>query len=150
MKKLYFLIILSFVFSDCKKQSTTIEVSKNRPNKIIGSWKLVYGEVKENDSVQVKDLSETVFIKIINESHFAFFDQHKNQQDAFFSGAGTYTVEGDDYIETLDFVKYKDYRGHQFPFKVEFKGDSLIQSGHEKLEEAKLDRYIIEKYIRLE
>ena len=66
------------------------------------------------------------------------------------SGAGSYTFNGTDYIETLDFISITEYRGHEFPFKVEIIGDSLIQQGHEKIEEAGLDRYILEKYIRIE
>ena len=33
---------------------------------IEGSWKLVYAHIEENDSIQVKDLDKSDFIKIIN------------------------------------------------------------------------------------
>ena len=65
------------------------------------------------------------------------------------AGGGTYTFNGSDYSETLNFINAPDYRGHVFPFKVEIKGDTLIQQGHEKIEAAGLDRYILEKYIRI-
>ena len=66
------------------------------------------------------------------------------------AGAGTYTYNGSDYIEKLNFISFTEMRGHEFPFKVEIIGDSLIQQGHEKVESANLDRYILEKYIKLE
>ena len=125
------------------------EIISPEKNPIEGSWKLVYADITENDSVQVKDLSNNDFIKIINETHFAFFNQDRGSSENYMAGAGTYKFDGEDYIETLDFIPAVEYRNHIFPFKVEIKGDSLIQQGHEKIEEANLDRYILEKYIRI-
>lgn len=118
-------------------------------NEIQGTWKLVYADIREKDSVQVKDLTATDFIKIINATHFAFFNQDRGTAENFMAGAGTYTFDGSEYIETLDFIGVPELRGHEFPFEVEIRGDSLIQQGHEKVEEAGIDRYILEKYIRI-
>jgi len=143
-------ILTIILISSCAKENTTPEPPVNSvKNSIEGSWKLVYADIKENDSIQIKDLSKTDFIKIINGSHFAFFNQERGTSENFMGGAGTYTLTGSDYAETLDFINAPDYRGHVFPFKVEIKGDSLIQQGHEKIEAAGLDRYILEKYIRI-
>jgi hypothetical protein len=143
-------MLIIFIFLSCAKESTPSKTPENESkNSIEGSWKLVYADIKENDSLQIKDLSQTDFIKIINGSHFAFFNQDKGTSENFMAGAGTYTFNGSDYAETLDFINAPDYRGHVFPFKVEIKGDSLIQQGHEKIEAAGLDRYILEKYIRI-
>ena len=143
-------LLIVFVFLSCNTKNTSDQLSENiTKNSIEGSWKLVYADIKENDSLQIKDLSKTDFIKIINGSHFAFFNQERGTSENFMAGAGTYTFNGNDYAETLDFINAPDYRGHVFPFKVEIKGDSLIQQGHEKIEAAKLDRYILEKYIRI-
>ena len=116
---------------------------------ITGTWKMVYAEIREKDSVQVKDLDSTDFIKIINETHFAFFNQDRGTAENFMAGAGTYSFDGSQYVETLDFISVPEIRGHEFPFEVEIRGDSLIQQGHEKVEAAGIDRYILEKYIRL-
>ena len=120
-----------------------------RTNEIQGTWKMIYAEIREKDSIQVKDLSNTDFIKIINQDHFAFFNQDRGTGDNFMSGAGSYTIKGTDYVETLDFISLPELRGHEFPFQVRFAGDTLIQQGHEKVEEAGIDRYILEKYIRM-
>lgn len=77
---------------------------------------MVYGEIRENDSIQIKDLEESDFIKIINNSHLAFFNLNKNNEEGFYEGAGTYTLDGDKYIEVLDYIKSKNIRGHCFPF----------------------------------
>ena len=143
------ILTLVIILSCAKESISPNPLANSEKNAIEGSWKLVYADIKENDSVQIKDLSKTDFIKIINDSHFAFFNQERGTSENFMGGAGTYTLKGSDYAETLDFINAPDYRGHVFPFKVEIKGDSLIQQGHEKIEAAGLDRYILEKYIRI-
>jgi hypothetical protein len=157
------LIIFFFLLAGCKKsddpekpgisqQNQTSEPPSGPGSKkksIQGSWKMVYAEIRENDSVQIKDLTSTDFIKIINTTHFAFFNQDRGTSENFMSGAGTYTFDGSEYVETLDFISVPELRGHEFQFEVEILGDSLIQQGHEKVEAANLDRYILEKYIRI-
>ena len=150
MKNAILLLVMLFLIISCsenKKIDPPIEADQK--STIEGSWKLVYAHIEENDSIQVKDIVKSDFIKIINANHFAFFNQDKGSSDNFMAGGGTYTYNGNDYVETLDFISAVDYRGHVFPFKAEVKGDSLIQQGHEKIEEAGLDRYILEKYIRI-
>ena len=149
--KYFTLLSLILIASWSCSKATDAKMIKEAPEKspIEGSWKLVYADIRENDSLQIKDLQQTDFIKIINSSHFAFFNQDQNSSDNFMAGGGTYEFNGSDYIETLNFINAKDYRGHVFKFKVEVKGDSLIQQGREKIESANVDRYILEKYIRI-
>lgn len=150
MKQIVYLLLTSIILFSCKESKTeTDKIISNKKNPIEGSWKLVYADITENDSVQVKDLNNNDFIKIINETHFAFFNQDRGTNENYVAGAGTYSFNGEDYIETLNFIPAVAYRNHVFPFKVEIKGDTLIQHGHEKIEEADLDRYILEKYIRI-
>ena len=146
---IYQLLIILALTSCAKDKTAEAPLGKSSKQSIEGSWKLIYADIKENDSIEIKDLSNTDFIKIINASHFAFFNQERGTSDHFMSGGGTYTFNGTDYTETLDFISAPDYRGHVFPFKAEIKGDTLIQQGHEKIEAAGLDRYILEKYIRI-
>ncbi len=126
-----------------------VKTKANPSNKLIGTWKMVYAEIKENDSVKIKDLTSTDFIKIINESHFAFFNQEKHGSQNFYGGAGTYTLNGKRYIETLRYTSVEAIKNHEFPFTVQIKGDTLIQSGLEDVKEAGIHREIIEKYVKL-
>lgn len=148
MKQLIILLIFLLSISSCKK-SKEIKSIEN-PNRIIGTWQLVYGEIKEGDSVQIKDLSKTIFIKIINKDHFAFFNQIENEEEGFYSGGGTYSLKGKDYTEKLKYISLSSLREEEFHFTVEFKGDTLIQSGLEDVKEANIKRYIIEKYIKVD
>ena len=135
---------------DTKLKKEEMEPVKQEVSSLVGTWKMTYAEIRENDSVQVKNLDSTDFIKIINKSHFAFFNQDRGTTENFTAGAGTYTFDGSKYVESLDFINFVDYRGHSFSFDVEIKGDSLIQQGYEKIEASGIDRYILEKYIRIE
>lgn len=150
MKYLTIITIALISLLSCSKPNKKEDLQiKSDKSPIEGSWKLVYADIRENDSIQIKDLSQTDFIKIINGSHFAFFNQDQNSSDHFMAGGGTYDYNGSDYVETLSFFSSTDYRGHVFKFKAEIKGDSLIQQGYEKIESANVDRYILEKYIRI-
>ncbi len=144
--KLALYLAIGFFAASCGQQP---DQEKPEVSPIQGTWKMTYAEVRESDSVQVKDLSSTDFIKIINESHFAFFNQERGTNENFTAGAGTYEFDGSKYTENLDFINFIDYRGHTFTFDVEFRGDSLIQQGHEKIESSGIDRYILEKYVRI-
>ncbi len=129
-----------------KEKETVIVETKNE---IMGSWLLVYGETRTADIVEVKDLSNTEFIKILNEDHFAFFNQKKDTAEGFYGGGGTYALKGNVYTERLDYIGVKELRGHEFTFDIEVKGDTLIQSGIEDVPEAGIKRHIVEKYVRI-
>ncbi|EAR00830.1 hypothetical protein [Maribacter sp. HTCC2170] len=144
-----FIVVMTTFISCNLSNKKQIENLKETGNNLEGTWKLVYGEIRENDSVVVRDLSKADFIKIINKSHFAFFNQKPKTSEGFYAGAGTYELKGEDYIETLEFIGADNLRNHKFPFKITIKGDSLIQTGLEEIKEAGLKRYIVEKYIRI-
>ena len=147
MRILLALIVVTCFIMGCSDRKRDSSVKEE--NVIKGTWKLVYGDIKEGDSIQIKDLTNTKFIKIINNSHFAFFNQNKDSEEDFYGGAGTYTLIGSNYAEKLEFIGSKSIRGHEFSFIIEFKGDTLIQHGLEEVETANIKRYIVEKYVRL-
>ncbi|WP_331365390.1 hypothetical protein [Polaribacter sp.] len=55
-KTISLLIFLVGIFSCNKKEPI------NSSNLIEGTWKMIYAEVIENDSLKLKDLSNTTFI----------------------------------------------------------------------------------------
>lgn len=148
MKKYFSLTILVLSLVSCNNKKE-VENYHNSNKEIVGTWKLFYGEIRENDSTKVKDLSNTDFIKIINDNHFAFFNQKKGTNEGFYGGGGSYTLIGNKYIEKLNYISVENMRGHELPFTIEIKGDTLIQYGKEEVKEANIDRDIVEKYIRL-
>jgi len=144
MKKYSLLAVFSIL-----SIASCLHPKKTDKSQITGSWKLFYNEIIEGDLIQIKDLSTIDFIKIINKTHFSFINQPKDSLGQFYAGGGSYTFDGENYSETLNYIAYKAIRGHVFNFKIEIKGDTLIQYGKEKVEAANMDRDIIEKYLRV-
>ncbi len=146
MEKSTIIIFLAFTIIGC----TNSNEATQKPEKgIVGTWKLVYGEVKENDSLTVRDVSKSDFIKIINETHFSFLSQTYQKPITFYGAGGTYTLKGSIYTEKLTHCDWDDYRGKNFPFTVKITKDSLIQYGVEEIKEKNIKRYVVEKYIKI-
>ena len=121
---------------------------------ITGTWKLLTGTLIEKGDTTITDYTRNIsFIKIINPTHFAFFnhDLHKGKDSAavFSAGGGTYTLKDSIYKEYLEYCTARNWEGHDFEFTVTIKNDTLIQSGIEVVESAGINRMNIEKYVRL-
>ena len=67
----------------------------------------------------------------------------------FGAGGGVYTLEGNQYTEYLEYCNAREWEGNTFQFTVKIQGDTLTQSGIEKIENLGLERLNIEKYTRL-
>jgi hypothetical protein len=121
---------------------------------IEGTWKLVSGTLIENGEEIVTDYTKNVsFIKIINETHFAFLqhDLNKGQDSSavFVAGGGKYSLDNDRYTEHLEYCSAREWEGNDFSFTITIKGDSLTQTGIEKVENLGVNRMNIEKYVRI-
>ena len=146
MKKI--LIIFSTILLSCN------EKMQNDTLPIIGTWKLISGTTIEKGDTTVVDYTKTVsFIKIINDSHFAFLkhslSKTKDSTATFDAGGGRYSLKNNEYTEHLEYYQDKAWEGNNFKFTVSIKNDSLVQSGIEKIEKEGINRINIEKYIRL-
>ena len=92
-------------------------------------------------------------IKIINDTHFAFFNHdlnHGKDSTAVFSaGGGTYAIKDNAYTEYLQYFNDREWEDRHFSFVVSINKDTLTQSGVEKLEKLGIDRVIVERYVRV-
>jgi hypothetical protein len=123
-------------------------------NPIIGTWQLLtHTEITKGVSTVVDYTKDKKFIKIINDSHFAFLNHTintaKDSSNNFDAGGGAYTLTADKYTEHLDYYKDKNWEGKSFDFTISFSGDTLIQKGLEKVDKENINRIIIEKYLRV-
>lgn len=143
---LLFFFVLQFLFS-CKKE---IE----NKNQLIGTWQLVSGTLIEKGDTTITDyISKISFIKIINDTHFAFI-QHdlnkgKDSSAVFGAGGGKYTLKDRLYKEQLEYCNAREWEGNDFDFVITIKNDTLIQKGIERVESAGVYRINIEKYVRM-
>lgn len=121
-----------------------------------GTYRLLHSmTVRGADTTYVSvDTSRNEMLKMFNDTHFSFFNHDKSKgkdslNQVFVSGAGTYLLKGNDYTENLDFINFRDWEGKQFHFKLEFKGDTLIQTGEEVIPELGVNQTIRETYVRV-
>jgi predicted small secreted protein len=122
---------------------------------IQGTWKLLTGTLIEKGDTTVTDYTKgKEFIKIINNTHFAFLDHDLNKgKDStaaeFFSGGGHYSLNDNLYTEHLEYCSDRQWEGNDFQFTVSISNDTLIQQGIEKIDSLGVNRLNIERYVRL-
>jgi hypothetical protein len=153
MKIISGFVIAFTTFLSCVGKMKDNEV-KQSPIPIAGTWKLLMGMVITKGDTAVTDYTKNIsFIKIINDTHFAFLqhDLNKGKDTAavFVSGGGRYSLSDSLYTEHLEYCSDRIWEGNDFKFTIDIKNDTLIQSGVEKIESAGVNRVNIEKYIRV-
>lgn len=152
MKKVIAFLLVTSVILSCNGKENE-QAKSSAP--LAGTWKLFSAtNITKNDTVVTDFTKDQEMIKVINDSHFSFVrhDLKKGKDTAniiYGSGAGRYTLNGDQYTEYLDYCNDRNWEGHTFPFTVTISNDTLIQQGTEKIEAEGIDRMIIEKYIRV-
>ena len=130
--------------------------AKNDPASlpIKGTWRLLTGTLIEKGDTVITDYTKnTSFIKIINDSHFAFF-QHdlkkgKDSPAVFSAGAGKYSLKDSSYTEHLEYCSAREWENNDFNFTVDIHNDTLTIRGIEKVDSLGINRLNIEKYVRL-
>jgi hypothetical protein len=125
-------------------------------NNALGTWQLVAKTTYIGDTVKHDKIEGTRTIKIINDTHFAFLTHEApipgdttKVPAVFVAGGGTYTLRDSLYTERLEYCNFRAWENHEFNFTLKVKGDSLIQSGEEKVEAANISQTIVEKYLRV-
>lgn len=121
---------------------------------IVGTWQLVSRTVIEKgDTVITASNQNESFIKVINDSHFAFLqhDLKKGQDSAavFVAGGGRYSLTDSLYREHLEYCSARKWEDNDFAFTLTLKNDTLVQSGVEKVASAGVNRVNIERYVRM-
>jgi hypothetical protein len=134
--------------------ATQTNDSKQTSLPITGTWKLISGTLIEKGDTTVTDYTKNQsFIKIINNSHFAFLlHDLKNGKDSsavFSSGGGSYSLKDSSYTEHLEYCSDRQWEGHDFQFTITIQNDTLTQKGVEKVDNLGVDRINIERYVRV-
>ena len=128
--------------------------TSNDPLPITGTWQLLTGTLIENGDTSITDYTkDKKFIKIINDSHFAFLNHDLNKGKdslaSFSAGGGSYTLSGNTYTEHLEFCSDRAWEQNDFSFTVTIHNDTLTQQWVEKVEGTSINRLNIEKYTRV-
>lgn len=149
--KIYTLLSVAILgFSACQQvKKETGKISSG----INGTWKLNSSmAITKGDTLNTSPVKGIEMIKIFNETHFAFFkhdlNQGKGKEATYDSGSGTYTLDGENYNEHLEYCSARAWENHDFKFSLKINQDTLIQRGIEKIDSLKIDREIVEIYVR--
>ena len=151
-KQLFFIAVFAAMIS-CNSAVENNETAKaGLP--IEGTWKLLTGTLIEKGDTSVTDYTKgKEFIKIINNTHFAFLNHDLNKgKDStaeFSSGGGNYSLSDSLYTEHLAYCNDREWEGNDFQFTVSIHNDTLIQQGIEKIDSLGVNRINIEKYVRV-
>ena len=152
MKRIIGYLVLPFLLVSCGQEHGD-KSSIATPNPVAGTWQLITATLIEKGDTTVTDYTKnTSFIKIINDTHFAFLQHDVNKgrdSTVFVAGGGKYTLSDSLYTEHLEYCSARDWEGNDFTFTIALKGDTLLQSGVEKIASSGIDRINIEKYIRV-
>lgn len=147
------LLLAVSMFAACGRPETE-QGNESKPRELEGTWKLISGILIEKGDTTVTDYTKNVsFIKVINDSHFAFL-QHdlnkgKDSTASFSAGGGAYTLKDTAYTEKLEYCTAREWEGNEFHFTISIQNDTLVQRGVEKVEAAGVERLNIEKYVRV-
>jgi hypothetical protein len=152
MKEKFFAILLITVLTSCGVNSTQNKPIQ-KPLPIVGTWQLISATSTEKEVTTSTFNPKLKMIKIINPTHFAFFqhDLHlgKEADAAFSAGGGVYTLVNNVYTEHLEYFTNRQWENNKFEFTVAIKNDTLTQRGVEKIEKLGIDHIIVEKYVRV-
>jgi hypothetical protein len=150
MRKSIFTVVILILLSCNTVQNKTSDTKLP----LQGTWKLLTGTLIEKGDTTVTDYTKaTPFIKIINDTHFAFLthDLNKGKDSAasFVAGGGKYSLKDSSYTEHLEYCSDRQWEGNDFNFTITINNDTLTQKGLEKIDSIGVNRLNIEKYVRL-
>ena len=144
MKKILFFGLISIlVISACTKQTGKY------PR---GAWQLIQTQSIKNGKVEITYPGILVGneFKMWSEKNFMFVGRWK--EDTLVTdnyGYGTYTLEGNQYEETVLYHFSKNYEGQKLKMTLELRNDTLIQTYHRFDSTGKLSEDVtsVEKYV---
>jgi len=147
-------VFITVILMACGAENGESLSKQIQPKAITGTWQLLRGTVIDNGDTKVTDYTKKIsFIKIINDTHFAFL-QHdlnkgKDTSAVFAAGGGSYSLKDSLYTEHLQYCSDRNWEGNDFTFTVTITNDTLTQYGIEKVQSAGVNRINIEKYVKV-
>jgi hypothetical protein len=153
MKTFIYFITITILLTACNS-SVQKDPSATSKLPIQGTWKLISGTtIDKNDTVVTEYSKDKSFIKVINDTHFAFLGHDltkgKDSSAYFSSGGGKYELNDTAYTEHLEYCNDRQWEGNDFHFTVSITNDTLVLQGIEKIDSIGVNRINIEKYARV-
>jgi hypothetical protein len=153
MKLLHLLPLAAIALVSCNPKPAASITETPPASPMVGTWKLVSAvTVTKGDTVKDYPVPNQEMIKVLNATHFAFMrhdlSKGKGKDATYTAGGGTYDFKGDKYTEHLAYLNAREWEGRSFDFTVQFKHDTLVQKGIEKIDSLNINHEIIETYVK--
>lgn len=153
MKLLSFIALGAMALAACK-QNTATTTAATTESPLNGTWRLLNSKsIVKKDTTDTSPKKGIEDLKIYNDTHFTFFQHNvdKSVPATYDSGAGTYTLKGENYTEHLQYCSEREWENHDFNFTMKVGHDTITQRGVEKVDSGAvhIDHIIIETYVRL-
>ncbi len=146
MKKTFYLcLVIILITGNCTKE-------KKSP--IEGAWQLVVTQSVANGKIATSFPGVLVGSEYKTWSEKSFMFVGRWTENSIITdnyGFGTYTLNGNNYEETILYHFNRPYEGQTIKMKLDLKNDTIFQIYHRLDSTGKLDEkvYSVEKYIRL-
>ena len=116
-------LVLLFLLISCNN-------SEQESSKILGTWRLSTYKYGEREKQTLPD--SVLRIKLINQTHFTWVQYMSNRKIVSTSAGGSYTLEGENYTERIDFagMGMTPYLGKKQIFKLKFDQNKMYLSGN--------------------
>lgn len=104
--------------------------SSRKSNQITGTWELKLYKYGSGSDGFTEASPGTCRIKLINDTHFTWVTFDRNTRKVLSSAGGTYTLDKDNYTESIDYGLGMDsYLGNKPVYNIKVEGDNLFLSG---------------------
>ncbi len=120
MKKKAFISIMFLFF-------TALSFGQNKMQ-LVGTWKLVSGNVTVNDSITPYAKTDDA-IKIVTPTHFAVMSQSTTDSSFQHANAGTVKMDDKTYTEEIKYSSGKSLLGKTAKFTYKLEGDKWFTNG---------------------
>lgn len=127
--------ITSLFLGGCGPTAKEEKVSSESPASLIGTWKLKERIDHDNQKTEWETVSDSiVYDKYLTDTHFTWINYDKNNDILVGIGGGTYTYDGTNYIENIEFFRppTSSILGQQINFTAEFKEGRWYHTGYSK------------------
>src|ERR1700744_1388954 len=120
MKLLPFFALGILTLAACKQNAATTATATSE-SPLNGTWRLLSSKsIVKKDTTDTSPKKGLETLKIYNDTHFTFFTHNtdKSVPATYDSGAGTYTLSGDNYTEHLKYCSEREWENHDFNFTM--------------------------------
>ena len=137
IRQLNFLLTLTIVsallFTGCGPSKSTEESVTEAPENLIGTWRLSQRIDHIANKTEWEDVTDSiVYDKYLTDTHFTWINYDKNNDVLTGMGGGTYTFDGENYVEKIEFFlpPTSSILGQEIYFTATFKDGNWYHNGY--------------------